>query len=444
MPVLITYINLAITIFSLGAAMALGKPIYLGLLVGFFLFFVSGLRAGFKPKVLFHASFQSILKVKKVLLMLVLIGLIIPLWMQTGVLSTLMAYSIDAFSRFNLALAAFFSSVVVSMILGSGIGTTSTIGLVFIAISRSVGLNEALIVGAVVSGAYFGDRTSPMSSNFNLVSDLTGTDLRKNLVYMLPTTMTAFVLSAIFYFMAGTESSAAQLEALYALRTLLNDNFNISMLQLAPPAIMLFFVLGLRQNMVVSLTAALLISIGSGIMAGGFEWMPLLTGMESSGPIGALLSGGGLLSMMNALLIIMISSALSGIFEITHCLEPLLDRVSRDISTIGRLIFSTALVSLFISLVSGNQTMTSLITGGYFKKKYDVKGVDRRLLARAISDTGIVSVPLIPWNINGILVAIVTGVPTLSYMPYAINSWILPMITLAIAYRTWSHQFKSV
>jgi NhaC family Na+:H+ antiporter len=196
---------------------------------------------------------------------------------------------------------------------------------------------------------------------------------------------------------------------------------------------MLVFVLGLRQNMVVSLAAALLISIGSGLMGSGFEWLPMVTGLQNSGPVGDLLSGGGLLSMMNALLIILISSALSGLFELTRCLEPLLERVSRDLSNRGRLILSTGAVSLFVSLVSGNQTMTTLITGGYYGPKFDELNEDRRLLARTICDTGVVSVPLIPWNINGILVATVTGVSTMNYLPYALNSWVLPLLTLSLA-----------
>jgi NhaC family Na+:H+ antiporter len=272
-----------------------------------------------------------------------------------------------------------------------------------------------------------------MSSNFNLVSDLTDTDLRQNLLYMLPTTLAAFLITGLFYAVFGAQATSAQTEALSALRMLLSDHFDISFLQLVPPLIMLVFVLGLRQNMVVSLAAALLISIGSGLMGSGFEWLPMVTGLQNSGPVGDLLSGGGLLSMMNALLIILISSALSGLFELTRCLEPLLERVSRDLSNRGRLILSTGAVSLFVSLVSGNQTMTTLITGGYYGPKFDELNEDRRLLARTICDTGVVSVPLIPWNINGILVATVTGVSTMNYLPYALNSWVLPLLTLFLA-----------
>jgi NhaC family Na+:H+ antiporter len=432
---LLVSLSLFLTIAALGIALVMERPIYLGLVFGYALFMGLALYAGYDIHRLMNAALQSVHKVRKVLMMLALVGLIIPLWMQTGVLATLMAYSIDAFSGFNLAVAAFLSSVIISMILGSGIGTTSTVGLVFIAIARSAGLNEALIVGAVVSGAYFGDRTSPVSSNFNLVAEITGTDLRQNLVYMLSSTLPVFIMTTTFYAFAGAGATETQLESLGSLRILLDQNFNIAFMQLVPPAIMLFFVLVLRQNMVISLAAAFILSIGSGLMGSGFEWMPLITGLNPSGALGGLLSGGGLISMMNALLIILISAMLNGVFEITRCLEPLLDRVSRNLTTLGRLIFSTGLISLLVSLVSGNQTMTTLITGTYYKDRYDALDVDRQVLARTICDTGVVSVPLIPWNINGILVATVTGVSTVSYLPYALNSWLPTLMTLFFVWR---------
>lgn len=435
-------IGLALTISALGGAMALDLPIYLGLAFGYLLFFGLSLRAGYDFNALIQTTLSSIFKVRIVLVMLSLVGVIIPLWMQTGVLATLMAYAIDAFSGFNLAAAAYLSSVAVSMILGSGIGTTSTVGLVFIAIARSIGLNEAMIVGAVVSGAYTGDRTSPMSSNFNLVSEITGTDLRGNFVYMLSSTLPVFIMTTTFYSYFGPSAAASQAESLLSLRTLLGQSFEISPMQLIPPGVMLFFVLILRQNMVVSLSAALVLSIGSGIMGGGFEWGPLLTGLESDGPLGALLSGSGLSSMTGALLIIAISSGLSGIFQLTGCLIPLLDRASRDLTTRGRMILSTGVISLLVSLVSGNQTMTTLVSGNYFKEKYDAYKLDRRLLARTISDTGVICVPLIPWNINGILVATVTGVATTAYLPYALNSWLLPVLTLFFAVRDFHKPIK--
>jgi len=425
--------GLMITIAALGAAMVFGKPIYWGLVTGCLIFSGLALHAGYSAKALIQASLGGIFKVKTVLMMLALVGMIIPLWMQTGVLATLMAYSIEAFSGFNLAVAAFLSSVAVSMVLGSGIGTTSTVGLVFIAIARSIGLNEALIVGAVVSGAYTGDRTSLMSSNFNLVSEITGTDLKGNFVYMLSSSLPVFIMTTIYYGLLGPSASDSQAQSLDALRLLLSQSFEISPAQLIPPGVMLFFVLALRQNMVVSLSAALVLSIGSGYLGSGFEWMPLLTGLEGSGPLGDLLSGSGLVSMMGALMLIAAASALSGLFQLTRCLEPLLDRASKNLSTRGHLIFSTGVISLLVSLVSGNQTMTTLITGNYFKEKYDAFKIDRRLLARTISDTGVVCVPLIPWNINGILVATVTGVSTAAYLPYALNSWLLPAITLYFA-----------
>ena len=428
-------LGLLITISALGASIAFGKPIYWGLVTGYLIFLGLALHAGYSLGPLVQTSLGSIYKVKTVLMMLALVGMIIPLWMQTGVLATLMAYSIDAFARFNLAVAAYLSSVAVSMILGSGIGTTSTVGLVFIAIARSIGLNEAMIVGAVVSGAYTGDRTSLMSSNFNLVSEITGTDLKGNFVYMLSSTLPVFIMTTISYGFLGPSASDSQAQSLDALRQLLGQSFEISPAQLIPPAVMLFFVLVLRQNMVVSLGAALVLSIGSGLMGGGIEWMPLLTGLEGNGPLGALFSGSGLTSMMGALLLIAIASALSGLFQMIRCLEPLLDRASRKLATRGHLIFSTGMVSLLVSLVSGNQTMTTLITGNYFKEKYDAFKIDRRLLARTISDTGVVCVPLIPWNINGILVATVTGVSTAAYLPYALSSWLLPAITLYFAAR---------
>lgn len=434
-PVLHVSLGLLLTIAALGGALACQWPIFYGLAFGFVLFLGLSMKAGYTWRALLKASLHSLYRIRNVLMMLALVGMMIPLWMQTGVLASLMAYSIDAFSGFNLAVAAFLSSVAVSMLLGSGVGTVSTVGLVFLAIGRSVGISDAMIAGAVVSGAYFGDRTSPMSSNFNLVTEITGTNLRENLIYMLSSTLPVFIMTSMFYGFWGPEATEGQAQALTALRQLLAFHFDIRPVQLIPPGVMLFFVLILRQNMVVSLSAALVLSLGSGLLGGGFDWAPLLTGLEATGPLGVLLSGSGLMSMANALLIISISAALSGIFQLTNCLDPLLRKASSRLTTKGRLILSTGAISLLISLISGNQTMTTLIAGNYFKDRYDDFKVDRRLLARTISDTGVVSVPLIPWNINGILVATLTGVATLDYLPYALNSWMLPVLTVWFAFR---------
>ncbi|WP_432405044.1 Na+/H+ antiporter NhaC family protein [Wukongibacter sp. M2B1] len=431
-----TYLTIIITIIAIVITLVLNIALYYGLLMGLLIACMISYKNGYSWKEIFQMIIRGIRGALIIIVMMSLIGMLISIWMSSGTIPTMIFYGFKYLSNTNIILAAFLTSSAISMVLGTALGTISTIGTVFLSLALGLDLPMAPLVGAMVSGSYLGDRTSPMSSSANLAATITETNVIDNIKHMMVTTLPVFSLSAILYWSIGNNlvSDISSSNDVKYFQDLLLSNFNIEFISLIPPLLILVSAVAFRTSIVKSITLGLIASTFIFLVRDGASiidtlYIIILGYYPDNMEIGKIMSGGGFVSMKNVLLVISISTGLNGILEGTKMITPLIKGFSNSIKNTRNLIHKTAVLCIIVCAITCSQALTTIIPGQYLKKIYTKFSLSRNTLARTISDAGIVIVPLIPWNINAILVSSIMKVPTSKYLPYSFLCYMLPILT---------------
>ena len=429
------------TIVSILTVILLKKPILLGILSSLIILIILSVNLKYNLKKLIILSIKGSKNVSFVILMLSLIGMMIPMWMNNGTLASLIIYGLKYLGNSNILLLAFISTAFISMILGTGIGTVGTMGLVFLGLSYSLDIPKPLIVGAIVSGSYIGDRTSPLSSMANLLTKLCDTDLMDNIKLMIKTLIPVFIITSIIYYFLGLKYLADEtsLEKLNQIINLLDSNYKIGLTMLIPPILILISSVILRKSIVFSISSSLISSILLSFIILKMDIFSILKIMifgyhPLNTEISNILSGSGLISMFMVLSVILASNAINEILKETNLLENTLNMFSNNITSYSKLIHKTALLSSLITALTCSQILTTLLTATHFKKIYDKFNVKKNILMLTISDTGIIIVSLMPWNLNAIIVKSITNVSASNYAIYAFLPILLPILTVIYPY----------
>jgi len=277
-----------------------------------------------------------------------------------------------------------------------------------------------------------------MSSSANLTAIITKTNLYDNIKEMIITLLPVFIVSLLFYYFLGEKYAVTYdtTDSINNIKSLLLSNFNISYVLLLPPAIVLgmsLFKINIRYNLVAGIVTAAFISStyqNSNILeilkALILGFHPINTDLVK------LISGGGLVAMKGILLIVGSATFFYGILQGTNMITPLTERFIKGISNIDSLIIRTVILGLLANIITLNQTLAVIIPGKSMAKAYDSFGVSRNILARTISDSSIVLAPLVPWNINGLVISVALGVSVLKYIPFSVLCYLLPVSTLII------------
>ena len=356
------------------------KQIFIGypLIFSFFIFAVIAQRKGFDFKEIMTMAYKGGKKSFVVLKIFFLIGAITAIWMSSGTVPGIVYYGIKILNPKLFILYSFLSACVVSFLIGTSFGTASTVGVAFIVMAKSGNVNINVAAGAIIAGAYFGDRCSPMSSSANLVANLTDSDLYKNIKNMFKSAAIPFIISVILY---------ALISFKYPLNFLGNsmDNeiiniFTINFIVLIPAAIILIFAM-FKIDVKISMLVSIIIASVISIVFQGYtleqilKYMLLGFKLENHGPLETIIRGGGLISMGKAILIVFVSSALGGIFEGTGILKNIENLLMNVKSRVG-LFFATIIVSIATSAFGCNQSISIILTSQLTKKAYDNKNID--------------------------------------------------------------------
>lgn len=375
-----------------------------------------------------------------IVLILMLIGGLIGVWMYIGTIPTMVFYGLDLISPRFFYLVSFLLCSVVSLAMGTGFGTMSTMGLALFSIGSSLGLPLPVVAGAIVSGSYFGDRFSPVSSIAIFTAHTAGVSIRDLLGKMLGTTVPAFAISAFLYYWLGRglETGTGYLgSAGSELLDFVSSNFPITPWVLLPPLFIILAALfrlptlpNLAAGLVFSLIIGFIILPGEiiGVLESTYDGLTLDTGEPF---LDQLFSRGGILSLLDLLALIMLASCLAGILEGMGVFTLVLKTLLKKVQHLAGLVFYTGLSGIFVAMVGCNQLLAVLLPGHTFLPVYREKKA-QRLLGRTLADTGLVFSPLIPWNINALLVVSVLGVDVLAYLPFAFMNWLLPLITIIV------------
>ncbi|HHY36205.1 MAG TPA: hypothetical protein GX518_00805, partial [Firmicutes bacterium] len=386
---------------------------------------------------------KGLYRSREVVLILALIGVLIGLWKQNGTLATLIYYGFGFIRPEIFLVMVFILSSLVSMLLGTAIGTASTIGIVLMGLAESLGMPPALVAGAVVGGAYVGDRSAPTSGPLHLTASATGTRSEELIPYLFSTLIPTYLLAIGFYYLLGLlyRPEAPDPETINRFQALLAGNFPVAFYLLLSPLLLLtlaLFRVEIIPNLLLTLAATIICSLLGGFSPAAI-FRSAIWGYSPAAaiPFGTVLSGGGLLSFRTILLVIMVAMSLTALLEATGTIQQAMAGVLHHIQTVPRLILATSLFSILTAAVACTQSVAIFAPGAVFQPSYRRLEVDNLVLGRTIADTGVVVSGIIPWSIAALSPATALGVPVLELIPYAAYCWLSPLVTNLFGLLGW-------
>ncbi|BAQ12045.1 Na(+):H(+) antiporter [Bacillus sp. OxB-1] len=364
------------------------------------------------------------------------IGILISSWMISGTIPTLI------YLGFQLITPAFFFAIVfvvtsiVGVSIGSSLTTVATVGVAFISMADVMDLSLPMVAGAIVSGAFFGDKMSPLSDTTNLASSIVGVDLFEHIRNMGWTTIPAFFISLIFFGILSPRMEGVDFGKIDAFQAGLLDTGLVHWYAFIPLIVLFVMTIGKIPALLTlaasSLSAILLSFIHRsngmadlfGILFGGYVSK---TGIQD---IDALLTRGGMESMMFTVALVLLALSMGGLLFTLGIVQCLLDKLAGVLKRAGSVIVSSALTAIGINVLIGEQYLSILLTGQAFRPQYEKIGLKSKNLSRVMEDAGTVVNPLVPWSVCGIFITKVLGVATVAYFPFAVFCLLSPVLTV--------------
>ncbi|SHT26239.1 Na+/H+ antiporter NhaC [Mycobacteroides abscessus subsp. abscessus] len=376
------------------------------------------------------------------LLILMIIGTIIGTWLAGGIVPTMIYYGLDILSPTYFLPAAAIICSVVAIASGNAWTAAGTIGIAIMGVGIGLGINPAMVAGAVISGCYFGDKISPLSETTNMAPGITGVQLFDHIRHMLYTTIPALVLSVVIYFFIGLtfKGKGSGVSDIATLQQELADIFIISPWLLLIPVIVLGIIAlktpaipGLVIGSILGGVVAIIVqgeTIGSvlSIMVYGFE---METGNEV---LDNLLNNGGTEAMMYTVSLVMIAMSFGGILETSGIMNTIVTSLLKMAKSTGSLITTTVATCITANIVACDQYLSILLPGRMYLTAYRKRELHPKNLSRTLEDAGTMTSPLVPWNTCGAFMTATLGVSTFQYAPYALLCIISPIIAIIYAY----------
>lgn len=430
-PIVLTLVLLCIQLFIFKGDPHI--PLFLGIVITALFAKARGYTWTFMEK----AMSSTVASALPVIFILLIIGMIIGTWILSGTVPLLIEYGLAILTPGIFLAAGCLICSVISLTTGSSYSTTGTMGLALMGIGEGLGIPFYLTAGAVVSGAFFGDKLSPLSDTTNFSAAVCDIPLYTHIKNMLPSTIPSMGIALCIYAFLGLQYSDTQMNAenLSLISNTLNNNFNISFLLLIPPVVIMFFAMrgvaalpGMFAGVVAGGLVAIIFqgaSIGD-VMNAMMNGYVSNTGVEY---VDKLLSKGGMMSMAWVSLLMLIALAYAGLLEKTQCLNTILEAVLTRIKGRAGLVTASVFSTLGFS-ISSDIYVAMTIPGRMFTPGYRQRGYSSANISRIIEDGATLASPLIPWNSGGVFVSGVLGIPTLVYAPFAFANWLAPLFDL--------------
>ena len=373
-------------------------------------------------------------------LILMIIGMIIGIWILAGVVPTIIYYGLQIISPKIFLIATLFLCSIISVATGSSWTTVGTVGVALIGIGQGLGIPNGITAGAIISGAYFGDKISPLSENTNMGSGIIGVNLYDHIKYMMYTSIPSYIIASFLFYMIGRKYGLSEMDysQINMIISGIQNQFYITPFLLLVPVIIVVVILlkipaipGLIVSCIIGGIAAIAIqgaSLNDVITAAQYGYSSE-TGVEI---IDKLLSKGGLNGMMYTISMILCAMIFGGILETSGMLEIILKKISSFIKSKGALIATSVLTSISINICTGDQALSIILPSRMYKDAFLQKGLALQNLSRCSADGGVVTSPLVPWNICGVFVSGTLGVSTLSYLPYTFFCLLSPIVCIII------------
>lgn len=397
------------------------------------------------------------------ILILLLIGALAGTWLVSGIIPTLIDVGLDVLSKDIFLPAACILCAAVSLATGSSWGTVGTVGVALIGIGQALGLSEGWTAGAIISGAYFGDKLSPLSDTTNLAPTVAGTDLFTHIRFMLWTTVPSILIALVVFTIAGIGAEGpADMGGAALLQDVLAQHFNLHwglflvpvgvivlIARKVPPVPALF--LGVLGGALAALVAqpdllrtlgtdAIGPALGLGDTYLGTAFGTLMkaaaldTAIETGNPVvNDLLTAGGMAGMLNTVWLIICALTFGAVMGAAGFLERITAGILTAVRGTFSLVFGTAFSSVVFNVIAADQYIAIVVPGRMFREAYAQRGMAPQLLSRTLEDAGTVTSVLIPWNTCGVAQSGVLGVGVLAFAPYCVFNYVSPLMTLLVA-----------
>jgi NhaC family Na+:H+ antiporter len=376
------------------------------------------------------------------ILILMIVGPMIGTWIISGVVPTMIYYGLKILSPGIFLVATMLICSIVALGTGSSWSTAGTVGVALVGIGQGLGIPVAMVAGAIISGAYFGDKMSPLSDTTNLAPAVAGTDLFTHIRHMVYTTAPGYVIALILYAILGLRFAGGQLDTqnIEIFLTTLKSTFLIHPILLLPPILVIVMVIkripplpALAGGIVLGGILAVIFqkaNIGN-VIASAHTGYVSQTGVEM---VDNLLTQGGLMGMMETVALIICALSFGGIMEKTGMLHTLASALLKNVKRTGALVTTTIFSCIGMNTIASDQYLAIVIPGRMYKDAFRAKGLHPKNLSRCLEDSGTLSSPLIPWNSCGAFMYATLGVYPLTYLPFAFLNLLVPLISIFYGY----------
>lgn len=431
---LFTFVSLTIIMFI--SIIKYEESPHIPMLIGVLIASLVALKIGYSWKFIENSMIKGISQAMQSIIILAIIGVLIGIWILAGVVPTMIYYGLMILKPSIFLVATVLITSITSLATGTSWGTAGTMGIALMGIASGLGIPAPVTAGAVLSGAYFGDKMSPLSDTTNLAPAMAGTDVFSHIKAMFKPTLIAYGLTLlIFGFLSHKyKGASADLSNVDVIAKGLKESFTISPVLLLAPLLVIISIAkklpavpGISLGIII---AAILGPIYQGvnfgdILSAGLNGYVSNTGLEA---VDKLLTTGGLNNMMSSISLTIIAMMFGGIAEETGILEAIVKKFLHRVKSVVGLVISTILTCFFTNATMPEQYISIVVPGRMFKNEYKDRKIDPRLLSSTLESGGTVTSAMIPWNTCGTYMSTVLGVSTVHYLPFLFFNLLMPLV----------------
>jgi len=453
-PIVILVIMLSYNIMVYGDDSLNGSNQFI-LLIGGFIAAIFGFKNKVSYKLMINKIAENIQSVTGAILILLFVGALAGTWLISGIIPAMIYYGLKILNPTFFLPACIILCAIISLATGSSWTTSATVGIALIGIGKALGLPGGMIAGSVISGAYFGDKLSPLSDTTNLAPAMAGGDLFSHIRYMTLTTVPSIIITLIIFFILGFVQKSTGNSDNESLLFAIKEKFNINLLLFIVPLTVIVLIIKKSPPLIALLTGTLL----GGVFAIIFQenlileisnsnkltfensYKTIINSMTISTQVNTnnsllneLFISGGMSGMLNTIWLIICALVFGGIMDAIGALDKISESLLNWAKSTFQLFASTVASCLTINLTASDQYLSIVIPGKMFNKAYEKRNLKSENLSRTLEDSGTVTSVLIPWNTCGAYQSGVLGVSVLDYFVYAIFNWLSPFMTLLFAY----------
>lgn len=435
---LFTFVSLTIIMFI--SIIKYEESPHIPMLIGVLIASLVALKIGYSWKFIENSMIKGISQAMQSIIILAIIGVLIGIWILAGVVPTMIYYGLMILKPSIFLVATVLITSITSLATGTSWGTAGTMGIALMGIASGLGIPAPVTAGAVLSGAYFGDKMSPLSDTTNLAPAMAGTDVFSHIKAMFKPTLIAYGLTLlIFGFLSHKyKGASADLSNVDVIAKGLKESFTISPVLLLAPLLVIISIAkklpavpGISLGIII---AAILGPIYQGvnfgdILSAGLNGYVSNTGLEA---VDKLLTTGGLNNMMSSISLTIIAMMFGGIAEETGILEAIVKKFLHRVKSVVGLVISTILTCFFTNATMPEQYISIVVPGRMFKNEYKDRKIDPRLLSSTLESGGTVTSAMIPWNTCGTYMSTILGVSTVHYLPFLFFNLLMPLVQVII------------